>query len=197
MSDTSRKVTPVPVTLTAIVRTVTAIVILAALAACTSAPQQSTVPMAASVTLEDPWAVAAESGMTAVFGTLTNDGETDVRVVGGESPVAARVEIHEVAPDGSGAKMMRPKDGGLIVAPHGSHELAPGGDHLMLMDLTEPLQPGADVALTVMFEDGSTLPITAQIRDFAGGNEEYAPEAHDHDHADGHGAGHSDGHGDG
>ena len=45
----------------------------------------------------------------------------------------------------------------------------------MLMDLKQPLQPGADVTLTVVFEDGSTLPVTAQIRDFAGANEEYTP----------------------
>jgi len=36
------------------------------------------------------------------------------------------------------------------------------------------------VALTVTFEDGSTLPIAAQVRDFAGGDEEYAPSAHGH-----------------
>ncbi|PRC60890.1 hypothetical protein C6A85_15035, partial [Mycobacterium sp. ITM-2017-0098] len=42
-----------------------------------------------------------------------------------------------------------------------------GGDHLMLMELAKPLEPGADVSLTVTFEDGSTMAITAQIRDFA------------------------------
>ncbi len=70
---------------------------------------------------------------------------------------------------------MRPKTGGLTVPAEGAHELVPGGDHLMLMDLTQPLQPGAEVALTVVFEDGSELPVTAQVRDFAGGNEEYQP----------------------
>jgi len=43
------------------------------------------------------------------------------------------------------------------------------------MDLKQPLQPGADVTLTVVFEDGSSMPVTAQIRDFAGANEEYSP----------------------
>lgn len=72
---------------------------------------------------------------------------------------------------------MRPKDDGLTVPAEGSHQLVPGGDHLMLIDITEPLQPGADVDLTVAFEDGSALPVTAQVRDFAGGNEDYRPPA--------------------
>ncbi|PRC61973.1 hypothetical protein C6A85_05590, partial [Mycobacterium sp. ITM-2017-0098] len=55
-----------------------------------------------------------------------------------------------------------------------------GGDHLMLMELAKPLEPGADVSLTVTFEDGSTMAITAQIRDFAGGNESYSPGPHRH-----------------
>jgi copper(I)-binding protein len=70
---------------------------------------------------------------------------------------------------------MRPKEGGFAVPARGTRELIPGGDHLMLMDLKEPLQPGDDVSLTVVFEDGSTLPVTAQIRDFPGANEEYTP----------------------
>lgn len=72
-----------------------------------------------------------------------------------------------------GGNTMRPKAGGLVVPAGGTHDLAPGGDHLMLMDLTEPLRAGADVELTVVFDDGSTMPVTAQVRDFAGADEEY------------------------
>ncbi len=75
---------------------------------------------------------------------------------------------------------MRPKDGGIVLAAGGSHELAPGGDHLMLMGLTAPLEPGSDFELTVQFEDGSTLPTTVQVRDFAGANEEYQPKHSTH-----------------
>jgi copper(I)-binding protein len=43
----------------------------------------------------------------------------------------------------------------------------------MLMDLTTPLRPGADVSLTLAFADGSTLPVIAQVREFAGAKEQY------------------------
>ena len=131
--------------------------------------------MASAVTVENQWASSAETGMAAVFGTISNSGDHDARIVSGESPLAGRVEVHEVVPDGSGAMTMRPKADGLTVPAGGSRELIPGGDHLMLMDLKEPLQPGADVTLSVVFEDGSTFPVTAQIRDFAGANEQYTP----------------------
>ena len=136
--------------------------------------------MASAVTFDDQWATSAETGMAAVFGTITNNGHHAAHLVSGHSPAAGRVEIHEVVPDGSGSTTMRPRAGGLTVAPEGTHVLVPGGDHLMLMELRRPLLPGAEVTLTVVFEDGSELPVTAQVRDFAGGHEEYQPGTHDH-----------------
>ncbi|QNJ92319.1 copper chaperone PCu(A)C [Mycolicibacterium fluoranthenivorans] len=130
-------------------------------------------PMAAEVTVRDQWASAAESGMAALFGTFANNGHHEARIVSATSPVAGRVEVHEVTADANGTKTMHPKPGGLVIPPAGTHDLVPGGDHLMLMDLKAPLSPGADVPVTVTFDDGSTLDVTAQIRDFAGANEHY------------------------
>lgn len=153
------------------------------LAGCTSQGnhEHGDEPMADTVTLGEQWASAADSGMAAVFGTFTNSGHHDARIVGGESPAAGHVEVHEVV-DAGGAKTMRPKAGGLVVPAGGTHDLTPGGDHLMLMDLRSPMQAGGDVTLTVLFDDGSTLPVTAQVRDFAGADEEYAPAASPHHH---------------
>lgn len=146
---------------------------------CTS-PDHDEQSMAAGVTLNDQWASAADAGMAAMFGTFSNTGHHAAHIVAGHSPAAGSVEIHEVVADEGGTKMMRPKSGGLTVPAEGTHELAPGGDHLMLMDLRQPLRPGAEVTLTVVFEDGSELPVTAQIRDFAGGHEDYQPGSHGH-----------------
>lgn len=144
-------------------------------AGCTTQAQHDEEPMASSVTVADQWASSAETGMAAVFGTFTNTGHHDARIVSGSSDAADRVEVHEVAADAAGVKTMRPKDGGLTIPADGSTTLVPGGDHLMLMDLKRPLPPGSEVTLTVVFEDGSTLPLTAQARDFAGANEDYQP----------------------
>ncbi|GAA2535030.1 copper chaperone PCu(A)C [Mycolicibacterium diernhoferi] len=141
------------------------------LSACGSPADQQ---MAESVSIHDQWASAGDGQMAAVFGTLVNDGPREARIVSGSSPAAGMVEVHEVA-GATGAKTMRPKAGGLVLPAGGSHDLVPGGDHLMLMDLTAPLSAGADIELTLQFEDGSTLPVTVQVRDFAGAGENYQP----------------------
>lgn len=152
-----------------------AVLAVCALAGCSASSDDHHEPMGSTVTVENQWASSAETEMAAVFGTFTNTGDHDARIVSGESPLAGRVEVHEVVPNASGAMTMRPKADGLTVPAGGTRELIPGGDHLMLMDLKQPLNPGADVTLTVVFADGSTIPLTAQIRDFAGANEQYTP----------------------
>ena len=136
-------------------------------------------PQAASaVTVHDVWVKAADHGMTAAFGHLHNDSDQQVRILSATTPVAHRVELHEVVSDGSGAMKMQQKLGGFALAAHSDTELAPGADHLMLMDLTTELIPGSDVEITVTFDDGSTLPISAQVRDFEGADEHYDPGSH-------------------
>lgn len=157
----------------AAVLTATALTLAVGLAACTESHHQE--KMAETVQVSEQWASAADGGMTAVFGRLTNTGHHDTRIVSATSPAAGTVELHEVVGDGSGSKTMRPKEGGLAIAAGATHELAPGEDHLMLMDLKAPLQPGADVSVSLVFEDGSSLPVTAQVRDFARGDENYEP----------------------
>ena len=148
----------------------------ATLAGCTPTPEQPA-PQAAAIAVRDVWVKAAENGMTAAFGRLSNTGPAEVRMVSATTAAADRMELHEVVPH-DGAMTMRPKDGGFVIPAQADLELAPGGDHLMLMDLTAPLLPGTDIDLVASFEDGSTLPITAQVRDFPGADEHYEPGSH-------------------
>lgn len=129
---------------------------------------------AATVSVSDQWVKAADKGMTGLFGTLRNSGEQDMTVVSAASPTAGMVELHEVVGQ-PGSGTMRPKDGGFVIPAGGSHLLAPGGDHIMLMDLKAPLKVGSDVQVTLTFADGTSLPFTAQVRDYSGAEENYEP----------------------
>ncbi|WP_442790735.1 copper chaperone PCu(A)C [Nocardia sp. NBC_01329] len=129
-----------------------------------------------SVTITDQWAKAADGGMSAAFGRLRNSGEHEVTVASASSPVSATVELHEVATDGGGAKFMRPKTGGFVIPAHGELELAPGGEHIMFIDLRDALRTGTDAPVTLTFSDGSTTTFTAQVRDFSGNQEDYRPD---------------------
>ena len=52
----------------------------------------------------------------------------------------------------NGVMTMRPLDKGLAIEPGKTVKLAPGGYHLMLMDLKNPLKQGDKVPLTLEFE---------------------------------------------
>lgn len=128
-----------------------------------------------SLTLADGWVKAADTGMTAVFGTLTNGGDEDVTLVGASSPAARTVEMHEMVMGADGAMVMQEKAGGIVVPAAGEHELAPGGDHIMLLGLTAPVDVGHDVTVTFETAAGGTIEITASGREFAGAEESYSP----------------------
>ncbi|ACU86860.1 uncharacterized conserved protein [Brachybacterium faecium DSM 4810] len=129
-----------------------------------------------ALTVSDPWVKAGEEGMTSAFGTLTNDTDRDLLLIGARTEASAHVELHETTDDGSGGMSMQEKEGGFPLAAGEQLVLEPGGHHLMLMDLTAPLLPGDEVELILEFEDGTEHPLTATVKDFAGAQEHYAPE---------------------
>lgn len=139
----------------------------------TAEPSATTAPEADSITVEDAWVKTAEEGMSAAFGTIENTGDTDVVIVGASTAASPMIELHETVEDDSGAMVMRQKEGGFVI-PAGDHlHLEPGGNHIMLMDLADPIVAGDEVTFTLEFEDGSTLEFTAPGKDYEGANETY------------------------
>lgn len=132
---------------------------------------------AAALTVTDPWVKAADSGMTGGFGLLKNTGTTELTIVSATSPAAARMELHETVPDGSGGTMMRAKQGGFVVPAGATAELKPGGNHVMFLGLTAPLKSGTTATYTLTMGDGTTLAVSAPVRTFSGAQESYAPNA--------------------
>ncbi|MFJ8831915.1 copper chaperone PCu(A)C [Micromonospora aurantiaca] len=145
-------------------------------ATSSSASASASAPASAAagvLTVRDPWVKAADKGMTAAFATLANDGDTDVTITGVTTDVS-RAEIHEMAMT-DGKMAMRQKQGGVLVAARSQAALEPGGDHLMLMDLTRPVRPGDQLDITLTFADGRTQTFTAVAKPFTGAQESYAP----------------------
>lgn len=142
------------------------LITLAALAfAAAAAPAQTTVVV-------DPWVrgVVAQQKATGMFARITsvNGG----RLVAGSSPVAGVVEIHEMRMDGDTMRM-RALPNGLELPAGQAVDLKPGGYHVMLMDLKQPLKDGQTVPVTLVVEgkDGKreTLEVKAVVRPLAGG----------------------------
>jgi len=128
---------------------------------------------AAVLTVKDPWVKAAASGMTAAFGILSNDTDRDVTITSVTSP-ASPMELHEMAMK-DGKMVMQPKAGGIVVKAKSTHELKPGGDHLMLMNPSAPIKPGDEVTFTLALAGGGSVVFTAIAKPFAGAGESYDP----------------------
>lgn len=86
--------------------------------------------------------------------------------MGFSTDVAEVNEIHEMKMDGDVMKMSAIPS--LTLPANKTTELKPGGYHLMLMKLKQPLKDGETVQLTLMVKDSnavvSTFPVTASIR---------------------------------
>lgn len=125
------------------------------------------------LTVTDPWAKAADSGMTAVFGTITNDSDADVQIVSAATSASPMAELHEVVADANGQMVMQPKEGGFTIPAGGSLTLAPGKDHIMVMQLTTPIKPGDEIEVTLTSADGGSVKFSAPARTFPGAGESY------------------------
>lgn len=117
---------------------------------------------------------AKHSDMTACFGTLKNTSDKDVTVVSFASPAleGSSTELHEVV-DG----MMREKAGGFTIAPGGTYELVPGGDHLMIMNYPGAIPAGDKIAVEITMSDGSVQALELPVREQPSGEENYGGDA--------------------
>jgi copper(I)-binding protein len=63
---------------------------------------------------------------------------------------------------------------GGVTVPAASHtHLSPGGDHVMLMGLEQPLKPGDEVPISLRFSDGTTRDLTVPVKAFTEEEEHY------------------------
>ena len=133
-----------------------------------------------ALTAKDTWAKAADSGMTAVFGVISNPTNRPIRVIAATSPFSP-TQLHEVVM-ADGEMKMQERSGGFVIPAGGTLELKPGGDHIMLMKLSKPIKAGTKVPVTLVTSTGALASFTALGKPFAGANEEYDPHG-------GHGSG--------
>jgi copper(I)-binding protein len=99
--------------------------------------------------------------------TITNTGQTDDRLITVSSERSRKAEIHEMAMDGD-VMIMRELPKGLAIPAGKSVKLTPGGYHLMLMDIAEPLKERQVNKLTLKFEKSGPVDIDVMVGPAAG-----------------------------
>jgi periplasmic copper chaperone A len=145
--------------------TITVLVSAAILCYClAAAPAQATEVKAGDLVIMQAWSRATPGGAKVGGGYLTieNKGSTPDRLIGGSADVAGKVEVHEMAVN-NGVMTMRSLDKGLTIEPGQTVKLAPGGRHLMLLDLKSPLKAGEKLPVTLDFEKAGKVKVTLDV----------------------------------
>ena len=131
----------------------------------------SSTVFAQTVEVKDAWVrstVLGQKGTGAFMSITARDG---ARLVGVSSPVAGVVEVHEMKMEGDIMKMRAVP---VLDLPAGhTVQLKPGGYHLMLMDLKQPLPRDSKVQLTLRLQDSrgteTTLVLAVPVSTLAPG----------------------------
>ena len=115
------------------------------------------------ITVEGPWARAsagpAKAG--AAFMTVNNAGAAVDKLIAASTTVADKAELHTHIKEGD-IMRMRPVDA-IDVPAGGVAELQPGGLHVMLMGLKQPLKEGEAFPLTLTFEKAGQLTVEVMV----------------------------------
>jgi copper(I)-binding protein len=114
------------------------------------------------IEVKDAWVRAASDTTGGVFMNISNIGAEADRLVSAESNAAEIVQLHETTVENE-VMMMHEVDG-IDIPARSVVELAPGGYHVMLINLKQPLKPGDEVVLTLNFEKAGPVSVEAEVR---------------------------------
>jgi len=120
---------------------------------------------AGDLVISQAWSRATPNGAKIGSGyfTIENKGTTADRLIGVSGDISGKIEVHEMSMN-NGVMKMRAVDGGLVIDPGKTVKLAPGGYHLMIMDLKNPLKQGDKVPLTLSFEKAGKVAVTLDVQ---------------------------------
>jgi periplasmic copper chaperone A len=115
------------------------------------------------VEVQNAWARATVKGQMATGAFMTITAKEGTKLVGAASPVAGVAQVHEMKMDNGIMKMAEVK-GGLELPAGKPVELKPGGFHVMLMDLKEPLVKDSAVPVTLIFKNAKGVESKVELK---------------------------------
>ena len=113
----------------------------------------------------DPYARSARENAptgAAFMGIMNMTGQDDV-LIGVKSDIAKRVELHTHIDAGDGVMQMRHDEDGFPIAAGETHMLQRGGDHVMFMGLTQSLEQGETISVTLTFEKAGDMVVEIPV----------------------------------
>lgn len=118
-----------------------------------------------NLVITQPWSRATPNGAKVAGGYLTieNRGSAPDRLLSASTDLAKKLEIHEMALS-DGVMTMRPVEGGLTVGPGQAIKFAPGGYHLMFLELKAPFRQGEQVPVSLKFEHAGEVKALFEVQ---------------------------------
>ena len=122
-----------------------------------------------AIDIGHPWSrpTPKDANIAGGYLTITNKGKTADRLIGGASPAAGQIEVHEVV-DVDGMTKTRPLANGIEIKPGKTVELKPGSLRIVLLGLKEPFQLGQKVKGTLVFEKAGPVEIVYNVEENPG-----------------------------
>lgn len=144
-------------------------VVAVAAAACAATGAAAHEYKVGAIDIGHPWSrpTPKDANIAGGYLTITNKGKTADRLIGGSSPVANQIEVHEIV-DVDGMAKTRPVTNGIEIKPGKTVELKPGALRIVLLGLKEPLQVGQKIKGTLVFEKAGSVDIIYNVEENAG-----------------------------
>jgi copper(I)-binding protein len=102
---------------------------------------------------------------SATYALLVNLGASDVTLVSATGSVAEAIELHEMTMTEDDVMRMSPIEGGVLIPAGGVAQLKPGGLHIMMIGLTEDLEAGNSISLTLIFDDDAVIEVEVPVQE--------------------------------
>jgi len=135
-------------------------VALAALFLVSCAPEKSQPP---EISISETWSRATVAGQStaAVYLTIPNKGGGDDKLLNASTPIG-QATLHSSTMDG-GVMRMRPLET-LDIPAHSTVQLKPGGTHIMITGVKQPLIAGSRFPLALRFARSGDRRIDVDVR---------------------------------
>ena len=114
------------------------------------------------ISITNAWSRATVSGQSsaAAYLTIANRGDGDERLLKVSTPIG-QATLHSSSMDNG---IMRMRSVAVLVIPaHSTVELKPGGMHIMIMGVKQPLQAGSTFPLTLDFDRSGKRIVSIQV----------------------------------
>ena len=120
-------------------------------------------PSAGDFEITGAWirATPPNRDVTAAYLVIRNRSDQPRELLSVETAAAAYTELHTMRQVDDMMEMEKIER--LLVPAQGEAALEPGGNHIMLFGVSDPLAEGEEISLTLRFDDQSTRTVTAEV----------------------------------